>query len=320
MSKISIAIVIPVYNVENYVKQTLDSVKNQISSPDEVIVINDGSTDNSGNIITAYNHLENWRIIHKNNQGLGLTRNYGRKIAKSEYIYFLDSDDIIKNNLVLRLRELIQQNNKPDMILFSGETFNDEKLVTNKVNLKFTLEGEFFRNNRLISKLFKKKEILPQSSRYITKNKLWTKNNLSYPKGIAEDEAVFFPLLALSEKTIVIQEVLYMYRTGRKDSITMTPLNFNNTKDYLDRINNSIDFMKSNKNLIKNDKNAWNTRLERKGINLVTFCLKTDNTINWKTIFKIFFITKNIMYLFKIIWRILKFFLTKSFHINDNQS
>ncbi|MDC3174672.1 glycosyltransferase family 2 protein [Candidatus Pelagibacter sp.] len=320
MNKISIAIIIPVYNVGNYVKQTLDSVKNQLSNPDEVIVINDGSTDNSGNIISAYNHLENWRIIQKKNQGLGLTRNYGRSIAKSEYIYFLDSDDIIKNNLVLRLRELIQQNNKPDIILFSGETFSEEKSVTNKVNLKFTLEGEYFRNDRLITKLFKKKEILPQSSRYITKNKLWIKNNLSYPKGIAEDEALFFPLLALSERTLVIQEVLYMYRTGRKDSITMSSLNINNTKDYLDRINNSIDFMKSNNKLIKNDKNAWNSRLERKGINLITFCLKTDSTIYWKTIFTIFFITKNIMYLFKIIWRILKFFLTKFLRINDYKS
>ena len=145
MSKISIAIVIPVYNVENYVKQTLDSVKKQISNPDEVIVINDGSTDNSGNIITSYNHLENWRIIHKNNQGLGLTRNYGRTIAKSEYIYFLDSDDIIKNNLVLRLRELIQKNNKPDMILFSGETFSDEKLVTNNFS------GEFLTSKGLLT-------------------------------------------------------------------------------------------------------------------------------------------------------------------------
>ena len=319
MNKITIAIVIPVFNVEKYVKQTLESVKNQLSNPDEVIVINDGSTDKSSQIINTYSNLEGWKIIHKNNEGLGLTRNYGRLIAKSEYIYFLDSDDIIKNNLILKLRELIQKNNKPDMILFSGETFNEDDLLAPKINLKFTLQGNYSRDDKLITQLFKKNEILPQASRYITKGKLWSKNNLSYPKGIAEDEAVFFPLLALSEQTIIIKETLYMYRTGRKDSITMSPLNINNTNDYIHRIHNSIDFMKNNKDLIKNDIDAWNLRLVRKGINLITFCLKTKSTISWKTIFEIFFITKNIILIPKIIWRFLKFFITKFLKLKKNK-
>ena len=315
MNKTTIAIVIPVFNVEKYVKQTLDSVKNQLSRPDEVIIINDGSTDNSSRIINNYNNEEGWRIIHKTNEGLGSTRNYGRLIAKSEYIYFLDSDDTVKSNLILRLREIIQQNNKPDMILFSGETFNNENSLKTKINLKFSFEGKYLRNSSIITKLFKKNEILPQVSRYLTKVKLWSNNNLSYPKGIAEDEAVFFPLLALSEKIIIIQEVLYMYRSGRRDSITMSPLSINNTKDYLDRIYNSINFMNSKKNLIKNDLKAWNSRLERKGINLITFCLKTNGSISWKTIFTIFSKTKNIIFLIKILWRILKFFINRFFKI-----
>ena len=311
MSKTTIAIVVPVFNVENYVEQTLESIKNQLSSPDEVIIINDGSTDNSSQIINNYNNEEGWRIIHKNNEGLGLTRNYGRSIAKSEYIYFLDSDDIVKNNLILRLREIIQQNDQPDMILFSGETFNNDNSLTSKINLKFSFHGNYSRNSSLITKLFKKKEILPQASRYITKVKLWSNNNLSYPKGIAEDEAVFFPLLALSEKIVIIQEVLYMYRIGRKDSITMSPISISDTKDYLDRIYNSIDFMKSKKDLIKNDIKAWNSRLEKKGINLITFCLKTNSSISWETIFTIFSKTKNIIFLIKILSRILKFFISR---------
>ena len=315
MNKTTIAIVIPVFNVEKYVKQTLDSVKNQLSRPDEVIIINDGSTDNSSRIINNYNNEEGWRIIHKTNEGLGPTRNYGRLIAKSEYIYFLDSDDIVKSNLILRLREIIQQNNKPDMILFSGETFNNENSLKTKINLKFSFEGKYLRNSSIITKLFKKNEILPQVSRYLTKVKLWSNNNLSYPKGIAEDEAVFFPLLALSEKIIIIQEVLYMYRSGRRDSITMSPLSNNNTKDYLDRIYNSINFMNSKKDLIKNDLKAWNSRLERKGINLITFCLRTNSSISWKTIFTIFSKTKNITFLIKILWRILKFFINRFFKI-----
>ena len=157
MKKNSIAIIIPVFNVENYVTETLESVKNQLSNPDEVIIINDGSTDNSGQVIDKYRNIEGWKIIHKINEGLGFTRNYGRSIANSEYIYFLDSDDIIKNRLILTLREIIDKNNKPDMILFSGETFTDERSLNSQINLKFTLKGEDTGKNNFINKLLKKK-------------------------------------------------------------------------------------------------------------------------------------------------------------------
>ena len=100
MKQPTIAIVIPVFNVEKFVNETLLSVKNQISQADEVIVINDGSTDESFNIINNFRHLPGWKIIQTLNQGIGLTRNFGISITKSEYIYFLDSDDIVKNNLI----------------------------------------------------------------------------------------------------------------------------------------------------------------------------------------------------------------------------
>ena len=87
MNDSTISIVIPVYNVEKYVKETLISVKNQDSEPDEVIIINDGSTDNSYEIIKEFKKLSKWKILQTKNQGLGLTRNYGKSLAKSEYIF-----------------------------------------------------------------------------------------------------------------------------------------------------------------------------------------------------------------------------------------
>ena len=83
MKSTTITIIIPVFNVENVVEETLLSVKNQISSSDEVIIIDDGSTDNSFNIINNFKNLKGWKIIQTSNQGLGLTRNLGRSIAKS---------------------------------------------------------------------------------------------------------------------------------------------------------------------------------------------------------------------------------------------
>ena len=236
MKKSTITIVVPVFNVENFVNETLLSIKNQISQADEVIVINDGSTDRSGNIINNFDQLQGWKIIQTLNQGLGLTRNFGRSIASSDYIYFLDSDDIIKDEVVVGAQDNIPLKPKPDMILFSGESFDDNGTNNKKPNLKFTLKGEFFHNSKLITKLTKRKETLPQTSRYITKVDLWLKNKLSYPEGIAEDEAVFFPLLALSKSTVVIPETYYKYRVGRPGSITLSPPNPKHAKDFLNRI------------------------------------------------------------------------------------
>ena len=124
----SFRFVLPVYNVEKYVRETLISVQNQTSEPDEVIIINDGSTDNSFQVIKEFEELNNWKIYKTENQGLGLTRNYGKSLTKSEYIYFLDSDDLIEKNFIHEIRKMISLYDKPDMILFSGKTFQKMKL------------------------------------------------------------------------------------------------------------------------------------------------------------------------------------------------
>ena len=312
MKKPTITIVIPVFNVENFVNETLSSVKNQISQPDEVIVINDGSTDESSKILNNFSNLQGWKIIQTRNQGLGLTRNFGRSIANSDYIYFLDSDDVIKNDLIVRMREIINQYNNPDMILFSGESFDDNGMNNKKPNLKFTLHGEFLYNSKLITKLTKSKETLPQASRYITKAELWLENKLSYPEGIAEDEAVFFPLLASSKSTVVIPETYYRYRVGRPGSITLSPPNPKHAKDYLNIILSTIEFMTLRYDLVKADLSAWRYRLGRKGLNYVSMCLKTNTPISWITILIVFYRAKSISFPLKLLWRILRHFFSNN--------
>ena len=312
MERPTIAIVIPVYNVEKFVNETLLSVKNQISQPDEVILINDGSTDNSSNILNNFKNLQGWKIIQTQNQGLGLTRNLGRSVANSDYIYFLDSDDIIKKDLINRMRKIIHQYNKPDMILFSGESFGDNGKNNKKPNLKFTIQGEYFRGSKLITQLTKKKETLPQASRYITKVELWSKNKLTFPKGIAEDEAVFFPLLALSESTVVVPEAYYEYRVGRPGSITLGLPNSDHARDFLHRINFKMKFMILRYDLIKADLSAWRYRLSRKGLNYVSMCLKTKTPIDWVTLVILFYRVKSLSFPFKLFWRFLKYFFNNN--------
>ena len=305
----TISIVIPVYNVENFVNETLLSIKNQTSQPDEVIVIDDGSTDNSFNVINNFKNIQGWQILRTTNQGLGLTRNFGKSIVRSEYIFFLDSDDLIESNFIYEMKKLIQEFNKPDMILFSGKTFSDDKLIDKKLNLNFTIEGQFYRSDKLLSKLVDKRETLPQASRYITKKELWIKNDLDYPKGIAEDECVFFPLIALSENTVINKKSYYSYRVNRPGSITMESIKPTHAEDYLNRILFTLNFMNFKKELINFDYSAWCYNIERKCLKYINLCLKSKKKISLNTIINVFFKTKNLFFLLKIFWRIFRNFL-----------
>ena len=312
MKQPTITIIIPVFNVEKFINETLLSVKNQISQADEVIVINDGSTDKSFNIINNFRHLQGWRIIQTLNQGIGLTRNFGISITKSEYIYFLDSDDIVQNNLIFRMREIIKQYNKPDMILFSGETFAINKSVNKKINLKFTLNGKYNSGSVVIRELINRKEALPQVSRYITKVELWSKNKLNYPNCIYEDEAVFFPLLALSKNIILITEVYFKYRVDRIDSVTNRRPDTKHALGYLHIINFIIEFMKKNPELVKLDLSAWRYKLGRNGLKYISMCMITSTNISLKMIVTLSLNVKSLIYPFKLIWRVLKFLSSNS--------
>lgn len=308
MKEATIAIIIPVFNVENVVNETLLSVKNQTMQPDEVIIINDGSTDNSLKIINYFKNLHGWKIISTSNQGLGLTRNFGRSISNSDYIYFLDSDDIVTNDFIFRIHQIINENNNPDMILFSGESFNVNGNFK-KPNLKFSFSGKYLRKDQLITQLIKKRESFPQVSRYLTKKLLWTKNKLDYPKGIGQDDAVFFPLLALSECTVVTSETFYKYRVGRLGSISAKlPISIY-AKDYLNLIKFTLKFMNLNYDLIKKELQSWHYRLERRGLKYISMCLKTNTPISWKIIFSLFYRLKSISFILKSLWRFLRYFL-----------
>lgn len=118
-----VSVVIPVYNVEKYLEECVDSVLNQSFSDYEIILVDDGSTDNGGKICDEY-ALENNRVtvIHQKNAGLSAARNTGLANAKGEYIYFLDSDDYIEKHSLEHLYNIAIKDNS-DVVFFDGDVF-----------------------------------------------------------------------------------------------------------------------------------------------------------------------------------------------------
>lgn len=106
-----ISIIVPIYNVERYLRKCLDSIANQTYKEFEVLMINDGSTDRSADIAETYLHDNRFQLINKSNGGQGQARNVGLENAKGEYVCFIDSDDFIALEYLEILYELLKNNN-----------------------------------------------------------------------------------------------------------------------------------------------------------------------------------------------------------------
>ena len=121
-----VSVVIPVYNVEKYLAECVDSVLNQTYKDYEIILVDDGATDSSGAMCDAYAQIDpRIRVIHRPNGGLSAARNTGLRAAQGEYVYFLDSDDYIEP---CALEHLIMTAEKEhaDVVFFDGYVFFDE--------------------------------------------------------------------------------------------------------------------------------------------------------------------------------------------------
>lgn len=120
MSNIKLSFIIPVYNVEKYLNECLDSVISQCNEQCEIIIVDDGSTDNSGAICDDYkDKYENITVMHQKNSGSSIARNAGLKAAKGDYIAFIDSDDRISPDSIKNIFSAV--NNNADVYFMEGK-------------------------------------------------------------------------------------------------------------------------------------------------------------------------------------------------------
>ena len=117
-----ISIIVPVYNVEPYLNKCLDSIVNQTYKKLEIILIDDGSTDNSGLICDEYASKDNRIIVvHQKNKGLSAARNVGLNIAKGDYIAFVDSDDFIEKDMYFTMYNVMNKILRKTELWSTGE-------------------------------------------------------------------------------------------------------------------------------------------------------------------------------------------------------
>ena len=200
MSKISI--IIPVYNTGKHIKKCLDSIITQTAIIDrEIIIINDGSTDNSEDLIKQYiqkhEQSANIKYYSKENEGVAKTRNYGIEKSASDYIMFLDSDDYIEPNTLEILQKHIDDG--IDLIKFKLQRVDENNNIIEKVN------GPVFdkiSGQEAFNKLYGEDVLLDSPCVYAIKKELFTKNNFKF-QGTYHEDFGLIPFIILVAKTVV---------------------------------------------------------------------------------------------------------------------
>lgn len=205
------SIIVPIYNVEKYLLQCLESIRSQIYENYECILVNDGSTDSSGLIALNFcKENDVFSYYEKENGGLSDARNFGLRFAKGEYIVFVDSDDLISKRHLSTISNLLKNKADTDIVHIDYVRFNDGDAIEDE-QLFDKPQARYISNKKL-----------SQYSNFawarIAKKELY-QNNL-FPKGYIYEDAVTSPVLAyMAKKIIKINGKLYFYRR-REQSIT----------------------------------------------------------------------------------------------------
>jgi glycosyltransferase involved in cell wall biosynthesis len=225
--KTLISVIIPIYNTKPYLKEAIDSILQQKDFVHEIIIINDGSTDGSRELLNSlYSHDNFIKILHTENQRQGPARNLGTRIASGDFIYYFDSDDVARPGLFKKFNDLILEESQLELFGFSGEPFLDINYTIDEETKKSLLSTKpYYRKiNALCNSgeeaynlLYDNKSFSPLPYLYIFKKSVLAKNNIEFRSIRFEDEEFTQQLFLFAGKTYISNDV-YCERRMREGS------------------------------------------------------------------------------------------------------
>ncbi|MBS3200950.1 glycosyltransferase [Turicibacter bilis] len=226
-----VSIILPVYNVEKFLRKCLESLLNQTLDNIQIIAVNDGSTDNSLQILKEYE--KKIIIINQENKGLSAARNAALKYVKGKYLAFVDSDDFMDKEMFSKMYYKAEQNQVPLVICDLLQYWDENKHQPfNKLQKD---EERIYNKNELYQSLLTR-ELNCQVINKIYRTDIWQDNKIEFEEGIYyEDIHLSFKVIEYYKEAMFINKPLYVYRMN-SDSITS---NFSEKKinDYINECN-----------------------------------------------------------------------------------
>lgn len=222
--------IVPVYNTEKYLDKCLNSLVSQTFSDFEIVIVNDGSTDGGGKIISKYAKVnDNIKVIEQENEGLSTARNNGVKKATGKYLIFIDSDDYVEKDLLKVIDENIFDN---DVLRFQIITEDEEGN-----NVKFINEKPFSNLSGPLatSKIIKYKYV-ELACCYVFKHSFWTEHNFAFEKNRYHEDFGLIPFVIFSASVVSAADYPGYHYVQRNGSIM-------SNKDYEKNVKKANDIL-----------------------------------------------------------------------------
>lgn len=228
-----ISVIIPVYNTQEFVESAIRSIQTQSLRDIEIIVINDGSTDNSLNILeTLRANDPRLKLFSQQNSGQAIARNKGLSEAKGTYIYFMDSDDILESD-ALELCYNYAETEQLDLVFFDAESFSEAGIDSTGYTYDRCgmLTKKVYTGPEIFGELMLKDQFRVAPWLQIIRKKFLDEINLTYEKVTHEDE-LFSTLLFIQARRVGFINRKFFHRRLRSNSVVTTPFSSKNVEAY----------------------------------------------------------------------------------------
>lgn len=209
-----VSIIVPVYNVEKYLRECVDSIVGQTYTKLEIILVDDGATDNSGTICDEYEELDSRvTVIHKENGGLSDARNAGLEEINGEYVLFCDSDDTLKNNAIELLYQRLSADKEADFVFYNAEAFAEKGLECNSSSYLRKKDYPVTSGAEAGFMQMVRDEFIPSACLFLFRSDFLQRYDLKFEKGIlGEDELFSYYVYMNAQRVIYLPDALYNRR------------------------------------------------------------------------------------------------------------
>lgn len=230
LNRIKVSVIVPIYNVKDYLADCLDSLERQTIDSIEVIMVNDGSTDGSEVIAATYSDRNpNFKLVNRDNGGLSAARNTGLEYVTGEYVYFLDGDDFLSDSTLETLYNKAVSEDL-DQVRFAAYTFTDGtkdyRWSRDEERLGYVYLGSYpgiYKGTDFIQRSIDNDDFYPNCGLIITRRNIIEDNNLRFVEGIVHEDNLFnFQITYYCNKIAVLNQPLH-YRRYRTGSIISSP-------------------------------------------------------------------------------------------------
>ena len=223
-----VSVIVPVYNVEKYIVECVESIRNQTYENLEIILVDDGSPDRCPEICDNYAAMDDRiKVIHKDNGGLSSARNVGIKQASGEYITFVDSDDILHNFMIECMMSIIRIKNADMAVCLMTRDLRKSSMIIDTSKIKI----EIFSGKEACEKMYESSfaSLITACGKIYKKRLL---DGIWFPEGkIHEDDFTSYRFFLQCNKIVYIQSAMYLYRS-RRESITTSKFTERNFDRY----------------------------------------------------------------------------------------